>query len=144
MRRWGLGLVIPPLLASGCYARLTLATLVPAAGTTVRVTLTSDTSTRLTALVGSNAGAVDGRVLASSPDTLVLGVTQVLRRDDHADPWRGERLALPRRWVALVEGRRLSVTRTGLLVAGFLVAVIEIGRSFSTDVPDPNRCTVNC
>jgi len=143
MRRWLLGLVIP-LLASACYTRRQLDTLGPAPGSTVRVALRPDAAPRLMALIGPDASAVDGRVLAGPPDTLLLGVTRVLRRNERTEAWRGERVALARSWVASVEGRRLSMSRTALLAAGFVAVVVVIGRSVSTDLPNPNRCTVNC
>jgi hypothetical protein len=96
------------------------------------------------ALIGPDASAVDGRVLAGPPDTLLLGVTRVLRRNERTEAWRSERVALARSWVASVEGRRLSMSRTALLAAGFVAVVVVIGRSVSTDLPNPNRCTVNC
>ncbi|HET7295595.1 MAG TPA: hypothetical protein VFI66_00540 [Gemmatimonadales bacterium] len=143
MRKWLLGLVAP-LLAGGCYVRSPLSTPAPAPGSTVRVTLRMDPTTRLADLLGPNATAVDGLVLASSPDTLLLGVRQVLRHDERAESWQGEHVALERSWVASVDGRHLSVARTALLATGFVAAVIIIGKSISTNLPNPNRCTVNC
>ena len=121
-----------------------LGTVTPTPGTTVRVNLRSEYAAELTDLLGAGASGLDGRVFSISRDTLLLDVSQVFRWDQSAQRWHGERVALALSSVSTVEGRYFSVARTALLAAGFATAVVVLGRAFSTNLPDPNRCSVNC
>jgi len=127
------------LAAWGCYTFTTLRTGSPTPGVGVRVTLDREAAARLTDQLGPGASALDGRVLSSTHDSVVLAVTRVLRQNESVDPWKGERVALERGSVTLIQGRNLSVARTTLLAGGFVAAVIIIANSLSLNLSNPNH-----
>lgn len=137
--RCAAGVMAPALAASGCYTLTTLRTGSPTPGASVRVTIWREAAAGLTDQLGAGVNALDGRVLSSTADSLVLGVNQVLRQNESVDPWRGERVALARSWLTQIQGRNLSVVRTTLLAGGALAAVIIIANSLSLDLSNPNH-----
>ncbi len=122
------------LAACGCYTFTTLRTGSPTPGIGVRLTIDREAAALL-----AGASALDGRVLSSTHDSIVLAVSRVLRQNESVDPWQGERVALARGSVTLIQGRNLSLMRTTLLAGGFVAAVIIIANSLSLDLSNPNH-----
>lgn len=138
-------LVAAALIVSGCYVRSAVRGPAPVPGTEVEVTLSRSDTTQATAL-GSNVHVLDGRVVASGPDTLALAVTRALDYGGAAtQQWHGDRIALPHSAIEKVERRRLSVVRTGILVGGVVTGFVVAYETFKTG---PTACgfptTVNC
>jgi hypothetical protein len=111
-------------LLTGCYYRTSLTPASATPGTTVRISLTGAASHDLADALGGDARTLDGRVVRSSPETLVVAVREVERVDGHRIPWQGERVALPYADVAAIERRRFSAPATALVVAGSVAALI--------------------
>jgi hypothetical protein len=65
--------------------------------------------------LGSDALVLEGRLLPSTPDSLVIAASHVARLGERGEMWRGERVALPLQFVARVQRRRVSVPRTTLV-----------------------------
>lgn len=114
--------------AAGCYA------FVPAepSGTpprgAVQIALTNEGSIALTPQIGPSVATLEGRLLADSGSTYVLGVARTVRRDGAETDWRGEKVSIPRPLVSSVETRQLSRIRTvaiGALATGLLALISE-------------------
>ena len=101
---------------SACFYRTALRETAVAPGTAVRVTLTNQASQDLIDLLGDKVHTLDGRVVRSGADSLVIAVTRVVRVDDSAVVWQGERVALSRMPLAVVDRRHMSLPATALLV----------------------------
>ena len=118
------GIVAGVVAVSGCYVRRAIHEPGPVPGTTVEIKLTSDATIGLSGLIGPNVRMLDGRVIATSPDTIVIAITRAVKTDATAQEWRGERVAIARSSIATVEGRRLSPVTTGILVSGTVVGLV--------------------
>ncbi len=91
-------------------------------GAQVRVVLSDQGAVNAAAQVGPGALELHGRVLGATADSLVLGLTRVVKRRDE-EFWRGERVSVARSDVGTLETRTLSRWRSGLTVAGALTAL---------------------
>ena len=116
-------------LVSGCYYRTALPGASAAPGTPVRVVLTPDASHDLAPLLGDQVHTLDARVVSSTRDTLALAVIRVVRSDDRAVAWSGERVALPRTAISLVDRRRFSAAGTALIAAGVVTAAVLVRKA---------------
>lgn len=126
-RSWSAAIALS-VLGAGCYVRSGLTT-APLPGASVRVILTPEAAAELADRIGPGAKALDGRVVSSTPDTLLLSVTRVLRQDEGVSPWRGERVALAQGALQSVEGRRFSTERTVVLGAALVAGLVAMGRA---------------
>lgn len=110
---------------SGCYTYLKPT---PNAGSplgsAVRFTLTDSASRALGGQLGDRPEAVTGILVADSAALYVVRTTTVWYRSGEATDWRGERVVLPKPFVAGLSVRQFSVGRTALLASGLLVAII--------------------
>lgn len=111
-------------VVSGCYFHRAILDPVPVPNTSVTVTLTHDGQEQLSGLLGPGARALDGRVLASSPDTIALAVYRVRRVDGRIEQWEGRHVALPQRSAARVEERRFSAPVTTAIVGGAVLGLV--------------------
>jgi len=119
------------LLLCGCYVNVPLST-TPDPGERVHVLLTDQGSVDLAQYLGRNVASVDGRLLAGNDSTLTLAVSQVSTRSGDEDYWKGETVDLPRHTVATVQGRKLSLWRSGLIggaLVGGLALIVGSGIS---------------
>lgn len=120
------GMILLALLASGChrYAALAPADLSP--GRQVRAELGDDGSADLARWIGPRGVAVGGRIESVSDSALTISVTEVVRRNGVAESWRGEQVSVPRSQLATVRERRFDRTRTLLLGAGVVAALVSV------------------
>jgi hypothetical protein len=126
MRRWLIAVTAAAGVSSGCYFHHAVIDPFPAPNTSVTVTLTQRGREELSGLLGPGAHALDGRVLASSPDTIALAVYHMRRVNGRIEPWEGQHVALPQRSAARVEERRFSAPATAAVVGG-AVLVLALG-----------------
>jgi hypothetical protein len=117
------------ILTIGCYFHSVLHESYPEPGSLVTVTLSQDSDPRLSALIGSNAYIVEGRVIPSTPDSLALALRHVQCIGGHVEPWHGEHVAFPKSEVRGVERRWLSVPATALLVGGVMTGLVLAGKA---------------
>jgi hypothetical protein len=124
-------LVAAAILVSGCfqYRNAPINASVPA-GQAVRLELTDAGRVNVAARAGEGVDEIDGVVDMFSPDTVVLRVTSVRRRDV-PETWTKERLAVAASDVRAMSVRRFDPLRTGILVGGvFLVgSTVRLGGS---------------
>jgi hypothetical protein len=99
----------------GCYTYQPLPLPTPSAGTRVSVQLTDDGSRELGNLIGSGVARVEGDLLEADSAALQLSVRQVEDQRGVSTDWNGERVPIPRRNIASVHRRRLSIGGTALL-----------------------------
>jgi hypothetical protein len=117
------------ILTIGCYFHSVVHESSPEPGSLVTVTLSQDSDPRLSALIGSNAYIVEGRVIPSTPDSLALALRHVQRLGGHVEPWHGEHVAFPKNEVRGVERRWLSVPATALLVGSVMTGLVLAGKA---------------
>jgi hypothetical protein len=127
MRLLASGICSLALVLSGCYVTVpvTQSSLQP--GDRIRVQLTEQGADDLARYLGPNVATVDGRLLQNSDGVLALSVTSVATRAGDEQYWKGEQVSIPRTTVANVQGRKLSLWRSGLIGAAFVGAAATIG-----------------
>jgi hypothetical protein len=124
--------------ATGCYRSVPLASSSPPEGSELEVRLIDSRAPVLADLVGNRATMVRGRYLGGTTDSLRLGVLGITKQDGSEDFWKGERIALSRADIATVNVRRLSASRTTMLLAASGVGLYFVklgfeGRTNSTN-----------
>jgi hypothetical protein len=136
-RVWMRGALLPLLLsftAVGCYREVPLAGATPRPGTTVRVRLTRDGSTRLAELIGPGVVSVDGEAVAARADAWELLLTSTRLENGSDVPWRGERVELPTAYVVDVSERRLTRSGTALLIGAIGAGAFLMTKFFQAGV----------
>jgi hypothetical protein len=108
--------------ASGCfqYRDAAISTPVPA-GQAVKLGLTDAGRLNVSAMAGEGVDEITGVVDSFSPDSVVLRVTSVKRRDI-SETWTRERLKVSASDVRTLSVRHFSPLRTALLVGGVALA----------------------
>jgi hypothetical protein len=102
-------------------------TTTPEPGTRLIVQLTDQGTIDLAQYLGPGVTEVDGRLLQNHDSTLMLSVSAVTLRSGDQQFWKGESVALPRRAVAQVRERKVSVWRSGLLASAVVAGLAAIG-----------------
>jgi hypothetical protein len=118
-------------LASGCFAYVPLqeGPPDPDPGTALRAELTERGQERLRPVTGSFASRTDGTLVSSTPDSLVLAV-EFRGYSASRDGGRlTSNVAIPRDEIAELSLRKLSVPRTGFLIAAGTAAVFLLLRA---------------
>ena len=110
-------LLLVVLVLSGCAVYIPRPLDVPPPqDTEVRAQLTTPGAVRLTGLFGHPVQEVEGRILASTADSVHLALRSA---EEYGLPWNQEqRLTLARSELLVLEEKRIDKTRTALLVAG--------------------------
>jgi hypothetical protein len=90
------------------------------------VQLSDDGSRELWNTIGPSVRHLEGDVLGVDSAALNLSVRQVENQRGVQNSWNGERVAVPRRWVAGIQQRRLSPGGTGLLGGVAAVAMLAL------------------
>jgi hypothetical protein len=148
-RRIIVALGVLPALA-GCYTYIPVATLEPARGTKLSLVLNDEGRTQTARQVGPYTMRVEGELLRATPDDLVLAVTDVVDIRGARSKWTGETVPLSRSYVMTTYERRLSRSKTILVVtavtaglAAFIASRNLLGFGGHSDSggggpPDPN------
>jgi hypothetical protein len=90
--------------------------------TEMRLELTPLASLTLTPSIGTNVSALDGFLVDAGADSIALRVVRAAHPAGEDTPWRGERVAFPRSFVANFGVKKLSVARSILLGTSVTVA----------------------
>jgi hypothetical protein len=111
-------------LWSACYTYAPAEVSLVPSGAPVRARITSNEAARIGPLIGREQRVLDGALIAAAADSLVLEVPSTAQ----AGTGGGvrvlyQRVALPRTEVTEIEFKRLSRTRTGVVVAGGAVVL---------------------
>jgi hypothetical protein len=110
--------------ATGCFTYVHVDPNAVTPGRDVHVELTDAGTAGLASLIGPGMVGIDGRVMQIDTSGIQLAVTQTTDRRAIEHLWRGEPVTVPRPFVNTVSQRKFSATRTGLLSAGILAAVV--------------------
>lgn len=120
-------------LLGGCY---TFAAAAPGAvppGARVRVALTEPGASALAPAVGASVTGVEGSLLRTGGDTVVVRADRLFTTAGVDVQWAGGALNIPGPWRRGVDRRRLAAGRTAALVAGGvalsagLIAIVRSG-----------------
>jgi hypothetical protein len=121
--------LLPILTLGACYTYQPLSAPEPEVGTRVSVQLTDDGSRELWGRIGPNVLHVEGDVVGADSAVLDLSVRQVENQRGIQSDWKGEQVMVPRRLIAGVQQRRLSVGGTGLLGGLAVVTMYALYRA---------------
>ena len=129
MNRLTRGLLALPILAS-CYTYTPVATLEPAGRTPIRLTLTDSGAVSLASQLGPATEQISGRVVGDSASAYLVSVLGTTRRGGTESDWKGERVVVPRIFVARAEERRFSRTKTVLATVAVIAAALGAREAF--------------
>ena len=110
--------------ATGCYYYEPLARSEPVPGSYLAATLNDWGTDTLSQTIGPDVRSIRGRVLTSDSAALNLSVTGVTLHHGEDVTWKGENVTLYRRFVAGIQERRLSRSRSALIVAASIAGLV--------------------
>lgn len=110
------------VLLGGCYTYTPLATLTPTEGE-VALTLTDQGRAAAATSLGSGIDRLEGKLIAATDTAYMLAVLRVRDIRGVETQWAGERVTVPRAWVANAYERHISRSRTYLAASAFTAAV---------------------
>ena len=119
-------------LLAGCYSYLPLAE-TPAPGGEARVRLTELGSATLSPKIGAGIIALRGTIVSFDTSSLTISVVGVTSRQELEDLWIGEKVVVPRQFVAGFDRRKFDRTRSALLAGGVvfggaaIIAGVKLG-----------------
>jgi hypothetical protein len=119
-----------PILAAGCYYYMPLARPDPMAGTYLQVMLTDSGTSHFWPYLGPDVGNLRGRLVNADNQAIALSVDAVDLRHGQVLTWKGETVNLGREYVARLDERHLSKSRTVLITAGSVLALIATFTAF--------------
>jgi hypothetical protein len=128
---------------TGCYAFIPTTSTTLAPTTPITVELTLGGTVALADVVGQNVSEVEGNVVRSSADSLVVAVENTYTTQRQKFASSGTQVTLPRSYIQVVKVRTFSRKRTVLLVAGSVAgaavaaAAVSAGSSSSSGEPPP-------
>jgi hypothetical protein len=83
----------------------------------LRIDFTSQGATSMTGVVGPRISAVMGRVTEATDTAVTLSVTSTIKTNGVEDPWSGEKVTIPHRYIATVSKREFSGSKTVVAAA---------------------------
>ena len=117
-------------LTAGCYYYEPLARPDPEAGTYMQVMLTDSGTSHFWPYLGPDVGDLRGRLVNADHQAIALSVDAVDLRHGQVLSWKGETVNLGREFVARLDERHLSKSRSVLLAAGSVLALIATFTAF--------------
>jgi hypothetical protein len=119
------------VLASACYRYTPTSNATPSLGDIVRLDLTTAGMGRMSSILGRDAVAVEGSIVAVDDTSYVMSVSGTRQREDQSRlSWAGERVVIPRSAVQSIERRSLDKKKTwlvaGLVVLGAIAAKVIV------------------
>jgi len=110
-------------VASACYKSVPLDTSTPPVGETVSFIISDQGRIGLGDRLGPGIARIEGRMLGTEGEQYVINVFRTAEIGGTTSVWAGEEMRLNRNFVARLEGRELSKTRTWL-AAGAATSVV--------------------
>jgi hypothetical protein len=119
--------------ASACYKSVPLETSTPPVGRTVSFILSDQGRVGLGERLGPGIASIEGRMLGTDGDQYLVSVFRTAALGGATSVWSGEEMRLDRNFVARLEGRELSKTRTWITagVATSVLVAFIMSRGFS-------------
>ena len=112
---------------TACYRFEPSAPVQPVTGDDVRLTLSSDATTRLAPALGAGTKQLAGRILAADASEFALAVDRTFKEDGVAVVWGGDRVTIPRNAIVLTERRVLDKRRTLMTTGGAVLSAVVSG-----------------
>ncbi|HVZ48932.1 MAG TPA: hypothetical protein VG916_09125 [Gemmatimonadaceae bacterium] len=112
------------LLLQGCYETLPMQQGVAPVAERVVLTLNDQGRVGLASKLGPAVDKVEGAVQQANADAMDLKVIRVTQIGGSSSLWNGERVSVQKDFIAGYAIRRLSRTRTALLVGGVTVGML--------------------
>jgi hypothetical protein len=109
---------------NACYAYTPVTTTALPEAATVSVTLTLPGTVALQSTLGQGVNELDGTVIRSTSDSLVVAVDKMYTLQKQSFASSGTTAAIPRAYIDEVKVRSFSRKRTTLTIIGGLVAAI--------------------
>ena len=116
---------------TGCYVFTPTTIAVLPVSTPVTVELTLGGTVALQPVLGQNVNEVEGTVLRSNADSLVVAVENTYTTTRQKFASSGTQVSLPRTFVQQVKVRRFSRKRTAIFVAGSVAGVAVAAAAIS-------------
>ena len=116
-----------PLLLGSCYSLKPVTGPLPDPGSTVALDMNDAGRAALGTLIGPGVKRIEGKVLDSQEDSLLLGVSSITLLDGGYQVWNGEEVRLQKGHVSSVYSRQLSMGRSiglGVAVVGGFTAFL--------------------
>ncbi len=128
----GIGLALALVVAlSGCFGYVPVLDGDPEPDANVRLRLSSQASAEISAQAGQSIRSVEGTLLQTTPDSLVVDVHWGAIYAGTPFEGRRDTLSFARSDVVEVDRREISRLRTGFVVGGLAAAAVLILRSFT-------------
>jgi hypothetical protein len=116
---------VPAMLAgTGCYEYHATSVSSVKPGQSVHLVLNQEGAASLTSSIGPNAASLDGKIIRTSPNEVVLAVTQIVRTAGPEEFMKDEPLSIPATGATSVTVRSLDKPRTVLAIGAILTGVI--------------------
>lgn len=122
-----LGPLLAALLAAACYRTTPVTTPSPDSGVQLVVDLTDAGSVQLAPKLGTRIESVRGTVADETETGLLLLLQATVNRTGSEARWQGERVEIPRDYIASMRERRFDKGRSILLAALLVGGVIAAG-----------------
>jgi len=110
-------------LESGCYSYRPSFNVAPAAGEHVAFEITDQGRVGLAEQLGPGVTRIEGLVAQKDSTAYVINVSEISTISGGAAHWTGERVNVPQNYVARVEERAFSPSRTFLAVGAAAAAI---------------------
>lgn len=125
--RWARGPAVLGILIlnAGCYYYQPLQTATPQPGAYLQVMLTDSGTSHFWPYLGPDVGDLRGRLITADHQALALSVESVDLRHGQVLSWKGETVTLGREYVARMDERHLSKSRTILVAVGAVAGLIS-------------------
>lgn len=107
-----------------CYKSVPLETSTPPIGETVSFIISDQGRVSLGERMGPGLARIDGRMMGTEGDQYVIDVFRTAQIGGGTSLWAGETMRLDRAFVARLEGRQLSKTRTWLVATAVTAVVV--------------------
>ncbi len=119
------------ILNAACYYYQPLQAPAPQPGTYLQVLLTDSGTSHFWPYLGPDVGDLRGRLVTADHQALALSVESVEQRHGQVLSWKGETVTLGREYVAHMNERHLSKSRTFLIAAGSVAAFLTAITTFT-------------
>jgi hypothetical protein len=114
------------MAAQGCYTYVPVESTTPPMGRTVAFEISDQGRASIADRMGPGITSIEGRLLGTEGDQLVISVFGVETIRNGRSSWSGETVRLNRAFVSRVRERQLSKTKTWLVSAAVTAAVVAL------------------
>jgi hypothetical protein len=121
---WVLAAMLPTLHA--CYEYVPLGTTTPPVNQLIDMQITDAGRVALGDRFGQGVVDIVGRITSQQGNELTVNVYSVKQLNGETTQWSGETVRLDRANIGMLKGRQLSATRTGLVAAGGVAALVVL------------------